>query len=68
MEDSKSQKESRVLPGDIPLIGLLFRHTEDVVERSNLLIMLTPTILTKPSVDRLEVLGRQAMAELITRR
>lgn len=65
MEDSKSKKESRVpILGDIPLIGLLFRHTEDVVERSNLLIMLTPTILDENEpLTGLEVIGQQAMSE-----
>ncbi len=65
MEDSKSKKETRVpILGDIPLIGLLFRHTTDEVDRSNLLIMLTPTILDENEpLTGLEVLGRQAMAE-----
>jgi len=45
--DNKKTKVEKSVPilGDIPLIGLLFRHTEDAVSKHNLLIMLTPTIL-----------------------
>jgi type II secretory pathway component GspD/PulD (secretin) len=66
MEDSKSQKESRVpILGDIPLLGLLLRHTEDVVERSNLLIMLTPTILDESEpLTGLEAIGQKVISEL----
>lgn len=65
MEDSKSTKETRVpLLGDIPLLGLLFRYSEKSVERSNLLIMLTPTILDENEpLTGLEIIGEQAMAE-----
>lgn len=46
MENRKSKKEKRVpLLGDIPLLGLLFRHNEDMNEKHNLIILITPSIL-----------------------
>lgn len=61
IEDKKAKTEKRVpLLGDIPLLGLLFRHTEDVDEKHNLLIMLSPTILD----ERKLVTGMEAIAQL----
>lgn len=67
VEDQKSKIEKKVpLLGDIPLLGLLFRHTEDVISKNNLIVLITPTILddSKPltgleaqaqqTIDRLE--------------
>ena len=46
MNTEKTKKEKRVpLLGDIPLLGLLFRHNEDLDEKHNLIILITPTIL-----------------------
>jgi MSHA type pilus biogenesis protein MshL len=36
-----------------PVLGRLFRHTEDVTERSELVILLTPTILAGARIDEL---------------
>jgi len=33
--------------GDIPLIGFLFRHTEEIMEPSNLLIFVTATVINE---------------------
>ncbi|MDD5484007.1 MAG: hypothetical protein PHP98_10250 [Kiritimatiellae bacterium] len=61
VENKKSKAEKRVpLLGDIPLLGLLFRHTEDVDEKKNLLIMLTPTILDEDK----PLTGMEAIAQL----
>ncbi len=35
--------------GDIPLIGLLFRGTSDLTERQEVIILLTPHIVTEPA-------------------
>ncbi|MDO9541702.1 MAG: hypothetical protein Q7J98_05210 [Kiritimatiellia bacterium] len=61
IENKKVKNEKRVpLLGDIPLLGLLFRHTEDIDEKNNLLIMLSPTILD----ERKPVTGMEAIAQL----
>ena len=51
MEDSKAKRNRRADPA-ISLLGLLLTY-EDVVGHSNLLIMLTPTILDESDVDGL---------------
>jgi len=61
VENRKAKNEKRVpLLGDIPLLGYLFRHTEDVDEKHNLLIMLSPTILD----ERKPLTGMEAVAQL----
>jgi Flp pilus assembly secretin CpaC len=35
--------------GDIPLIGLLFRGKADMVERHEVVVLLTPTVIEEPS-------------------
>lgn len=45
------------LLGDIPLLGLLFRRTEDTSERRNLLIFITPYIIREK--ERIEKLTRE---------
>ncbi|MBI2438143.1 MAG: hypothetical protein HYV36_04945, partial [Lentisphaerae bacterium] len=51
--------------GDIPLLGLLFRHTEDALTKNNLIIMITPTILdeSKP-LTGLEAVAQQTIDKL----
>ena len=50
-EQTKSKTVSRVpFFGDLPLIGALFRRTNDVDEKSELLIFVTPKILNDISV------------------
>jgi len=41
-EDNVSQTTRIPILGSIPLIGFLFRHTTEAVERTNLLIFVTP--------------------------
>lgn len=61
VENKKGTKEKRVpLLGDIPLLGYLFRHTEDIEQKNNLLIMLSPTILD----ERRPLTGMEAIAQL----
>jgi len=53
-EDNVS-KETRVpILGSIPLLGFLFRHTEEAIERTNLLIFVTPHSTTN-AVKRAEL-------------
>ncbi|HUN55833.1 MAG TPA: secretin N-terminal domain-containing protein [Smithella sp.] len=48
MKESKGTVEKKVpLLGDIPLVGTLFKNTDDTTERTELLVLVTPTILTK---------------------
>ncbi|MBU4285543.1 MAG: type II and III secretion system protein, partial [Verrucomicrobia bacterium] len=61
MENTTSKVEKKVpILGDIPLLGLLFRHTEDVVLKNNLIILITPTILD----DSKPLTGLEAVAQL----
>ncbi len=61
IENRKVKKVKKVpLLGDIPLLSYLFTHTEDVDEKHNLLIMLTPTILD----ERKPVTGLETIAQL----
>ncbi|MBU0715117.1 MAG: hypothetical protein KJ964_07155 [Verrucomicrobia bacterium] len=61
VEDRTAKIESKVpVLGDIPLLGLLFRHTEDVVTKNNLIILITPTILD----DSKPLTGLEAVAQL----
>ena len=64
MREDKIQTVSKVpLLGDIPLLGRLFRRTGDRMERTNLLIFVTPHIVTDlKSAERL----RDAMEQQTT--
>jgi general secretion pathway protein D len=51
MQEIKMNSESKVpLLGDIPLLGYLFKYTSKSNKRTNLVIMLTPHIVTEPGV------------------
>jgi general secretion pathway protein D len=46
-KDSQAETEAKVpLLGDIPLLGNLFKYTDKTTEKTELLILVTPTILT----------------------
>lgn len=48
MQDRTTQSNSKVpLLGDIPVLGRLFSHTEDVVEKTELVILLKPTVVER---------------------
>lgn len=58
IEYAESKREKKVpFLGDVPLLGMLFRHTQNMLEKHNLVIMLTPTILD----DTLPATGYEAM-------
>jgi len=61
VQDQTSKIEKKVpILGDIPLLGLLFRHTTDTVTKNNLIILITPTILD----DSKPLTGLEAVAQL----
>ena len=61
VENKKQKKEKKVpLLGDIPLLSYLFTHTQDIDEKHNLLIMLSPTILD----EKKPVTGMESIAQL----
>ncbi len=66
IDNQKVQKVKRVpILSDIPLLGLLFKHTEDSFEKHNLLIMLTPTILDERApLTGMEVIAQQTVDRL----
>ncbi|MCG2680961.1 MAG: hypothetical protein L6455_13515 [Kiritimatiellae bacterium] len=66
IDNQKGTKEKRVpILSDIPLLGLLFRHTEDIISKHNLLIMLTPTILDERApLTGLETIAQQSVDRL----
>jgi general secretion pathway protein D len=46
IRDDKSQIEKKIpLLGDLPLVGALFRHNRDQIQKTNLLIFITPHVL-----------------------
>jgi general secretion pathway protein D len=48
IKESKGIVEKKVpLLGDIPLLGTLFKNTDNTTERTELLVLITPTILIK---------------------
>ncbi len=61
IENKKGKIERRVpFLGDIPLLGLLFRYTEDIDEKHNLIIMMTVTILDEDApLTGMEGMGMQ---------
>lgn len=65
IDNRKIKNETRVpFLGDIPLLGLLFRHTEDVIEKHDLIVLLTTTILD----DQEPLAGLELMAQQVVNR
>ncbi|MCX6991575.1 MAG: hypothetical protein NT011_00340 [Kiritimatiellaeota bacterium] len=66
IENTKTQKEIKVpILGDIPLLGYLFKHNEDVITKHNLLILLTPTILNELApLTGMEIIAQQSVDRL----
>ncbi|MEE9258361.1 MAG: secretin N-terminal domain-containing protein [Nitrospinaceae bacterium] len=50
---TKKQKKFNSVPllGDIPLIGVLFQHEEEIEEKVELVIMLTPEVMVGQGID-----------------
>ncbi len=65
MEDRVRTVENEVpWLGDIPVLGWLFRYNQDIVEKQNLLIFLTPTIIREDQdVQRLFEEKKRKMLE-----
>lgn len=51
-EDEKQIKKRVPFLGAIPLVGLLFQHTVEVTEKTNLLILVTPRVVTNVAAAR----------------
>ncbi len=50
MQENQSLGESKVpLLGDIPILGNLFKATSKTKDKTELLVLVTPTILTDPN-------------------
>jgi general secretion pathway protein D len=50
IKDDKNNKIEKVpVLGDIPLFGVLFRYKKETIDKTNLLIFLTPTIIKESS-------------------
>ncbi len=47
--------------GDIPVIGLLFRSSRDVIQKTSLLILITPHVITTP--EEMEEITREKRKE-----
>lgn len=59
MRDSVSTEETKVpILGDIPLLGILFRRTNRTIEKTNLLLFLTPYII-RSSADLRAIFERK---------
>jgi type IV pilus assembly protein PilQ len=70
-----SQKVNKLpLLGDLPFIGRLFQHRQEQVENSDLIIEITPRLITAdqirldPEVQRYKELGEPVVDERLTRR
>jgi general secretion pathway protein D len=49
MRDDKERVEKKVpLLGDLPLVGTLFRSHSDRMQKTNLLLFITPRVLANP--------------------
>ena len=53
--DSTESKNLVKIPllGDIPIIGEFFKHTQKSKDKRELLILITPTVVTDENADRL---------------
>ncbi len=60
---TKTDEEVEQVPllGDIPLIGTLFRHTKQEARKTELVILLKPTILTPSLITNISARDRQRM-------
>ncbi len=62
IQEKKSEKETKVpVLGSIPLLGALFTRTEKAGQKSELVVFLTPTILTG---KRIEDLSQEELKKL----
>ncbi len=53
MREDRVKREGRVpVLGRLPFLGMLFRSSQDRTQRSNLLVFVTPRIVTEPDASR----------------
>jgi general secretion pathway protein D len=66
IEDEKNEVIKKVpLLGDIPLLGSLFRYKKETIDKTNLLIFLTPTIIKEAStLDEIKSKKEQEMEKI----
>ncbi len=63
MKDDRSSARSKIpLLGDIPLIGWLFRKTGRSREKTELLVFITPRVMTSPEESRDVTIGKEAQS------
>ncbi len=60
---TKTDEEVEQVPllGDIPILGTLFRHTKQEARKTELVILLKPTILTPSAISRIAKKDRRRM-------
>jgi len=60
---TKTDEEVEQVPllGDLPLFGALFRHTKQEAKKTELVILLRPTILTPPIITNISAKDRQRL-------
>lgn len=75
LNSSITQKTSKLpLLGDLPFIGKLFQHRYELVENTDLIIEITPRVITSdqikpdPNVDDFKNLGEAKLDERMTKR
>ncbi|MBL7131798.1 MAG: hypothetical protein ISS45_10455 [Candidatus Omnitrophica bacterium] len=57
IKEEKTITEKKVpILGDIPFLKKLFRHKDTGIEKKNIIIFITPTIITKENMDTVTVL------------
>jgi len=63
IRDDTSRVQDKVpLFGDLPLVGALFRMQKDVVQKTNLLIFITPHVMTDQA--QFQALGQEKKAQM----
>jgi type IV pilus assembly protein PilQ len=62
IQEKENETKTKVpLLGDIPLLGSLFRKTERTKQKNELVIFLTPTLLTGKRIEEISFEERQRL-------
>lgn len=63
--DEKVDKQTRGVPllQDIPLLGFLFKRTEDVMQKRELVLFLTPTVMEGGTITRISEVDYQRLKD-----
>lgn len=68
IKDKTTKGESKIpLLGDIPYLGYLFKSKKDIKDKSELLIFVSPTIITSQEISRMAKEGKYGIAKEFTR-